>query len=178
MEAKITIQELRKHQLQPQESYYQNHSNQYESDSISGRSTPEPKPIIGKFPNLRVESLAHLVLETIIHCINWAGDRSFKGAVSSSWAPRNHKFFSKYIFRSCLGQSSLWYSTSCCKIDRKNSFVHGSNIFWADSMRHLLFVYARTVAPGSHLSRVWTTLSYPLCKISWSDVPTTSRIQE
>ena len=48
MEAKITIQELRKHQLQPQESYYQNHSNQYESDSISGRSTPEPKPIIGK----------------------------------------------------------------------------------------------------------------------------------
>ena len=49
MEAKITIQELRKHQLQPQESYYQNHSNQYESDSISGRSTPEPKPIIGKF---------------------------------------------------------------------------------------------------------------------------------
>ena len=70
MEAKITIQELRKHQLQPQESYYQNHSNQYESDSISGRSTPEPKPIIGKFPNLRVESLAHLVLETIIHCIN------------------------------------------------------------------------------------------------------------
>ena len=42
MEAKITIQELRKHQLQPQESYYQNHSNQYESDSISGRSTPEP----------------------------------------------------------------------------------------------------------------------------------------
>ena len=48
MEAKITIQELRKHQLQPQESYYQNHSNQYESDSISGRSTPEPKLIIGK----------------------------------------------------------------------------------------------------------------------------------
>ena len=142
--------------------------------------------LVSSLPKPKGRILSSLGPKTIIFRKNveikkspkWAGTLTFKGAVPITWWLRNHKYFSKYIFRSCLWQSSLWYSTSCCKIDRKNSFVHGSNIFWADSMRHLLFVYARTVAPGSHLSRVWTPLSYPLCKISWSDVPTTSRIQE